>query len=160
MNSSQHRATRDWQSLDAQHYLHPFTDFDDIARKGSRIITRAEGVYIYDSERRKILDGIEVAPLRLGIPEYKVGDELVLFLTKESDLGLCAPVGLLQGVFRVARAGRKAEVRNELRNERLFESVTEEAFEGLAPEELPAALKGRQAISLDHFLKLCGSVKE
>ena len=58
MNSSQHRATRDWQSLDAQHYLHPFTDFDDLARKGSRIITRAEGVYIYDSEGRKILDGM------------------------------------------------------------------------------------------------------
>jgi hypothetical protein len=105
-------------------------------------------------------DGIEVAPLRLGIPEYRVGDELVLFLTKESDLGFCAPVGLLQGVFRVARTGKTAEVRNELRNQRLFERVSEEAFEGLAPEEQPAALKGREAVTLDHFLKLCRSVKE
>jgi len=58
MSSHEQRATRDWQSLDARHYLHPFTDFHDLGRKGSRIITRAEGVYIYDSEGRKILDGM------------------------------------------------------------------------------------------------------
>jgi putrescine aminotransferase len=58
MTTSQQKATRDWQSLDAQHYLHPFTDFHDLGRKGSRIITRAEGVYIYDSEGKQILDGM------------------------------------------------------------------------------------------------------
>jgi putrescine aminotransferase len=58
MTTSQQKATRDWQSLDAQHYLHPFTDFCDLGRKGSRIITRAEGVYIYDSEGKQILDGM------------------------------------------------------------------------------------------------------
>ncbi len=52
------QATRDWQSLDSSHYLHPFTDFEDLSKKGSRIITRAEGVYIYDSEGLKILDGM------------------------------------------------------------------------------------------------------
>ena len=52
------RATRDWQELDARHYLHPFTDFRALAAEGSRIITRAEGVYLYDSEGRQILDGM------------------------------------------------------------------------------------------------------
>ena len=58
MSTKQATQTRDWQSLDSSHYLHPFTDFHDLSRKGSRIITRAEGVYIYDSEGNKILDGM------------------------------------------------------------------------------------------------------
>jgi putrescine aminotransferase len=58
MSTKQALQTRDWQSLDSHHYLHPFTDFHDLGRKGSRIITRAEGVYIYDSEGNKILDGM------------------------------------------------------------------------------------------------------
>ena len=52
------RGTRDWQELDSRHYLHPFTDFRALAAEGSRIITRAEGVYLYDSEGRQILDGM------------------------------------------------------------------------------------------------------
>jgi putrescine aminotransferase len=52
------RTTRDWQELDARHYLHPFTDFQALAREGTRVITRAEGVYLYDSEGRRILDGM------------------------------------------------------------------------------------------------------
>jgi len=52
------RATHDWQELDSRHYLHPFTDFKALAAEGARIITRAEGVYLYDSEGRQILDGM------------------------------------------------------------------------------------------------------
>jgi putrescine aminotransferase len=52
------RSTEDWQQLDAAHYLHPFTDHRALAAKGSRIITRAEGVYLWDSEGRRILDGM------------------------------------------------------------------------------------------------------
>ncbi len=52
------RATRDWQELDSRHYLHPFTDFRALAAEGSRIITRAEGVYLYDSEGERILDAM------------------------------------------------------------------------------------------------------
>jgi putrescine aminotransferase len=58
MSSPRIKKTSEWQSLDSQHYLHPFTDFHDLGQKGSRIITRAEGVYIYDSEGNKILDGM------------------------------------------------------------------------------------------------------
>jgi putrescine---pyruvate transaminase len=52
------RATRDWQDLDARHYLHPFTDFRALAAEGSRVITHAEGVYLYDSEGLEILDAM------------------------------------------------------------------------------------------------------
>ena len=50
--------TSQLQALDASHHLHPFTDTADINAKGARIITRAEGVYIYDSEGNQILDGM------------------------------------------------------------------------------------------------------
>jgi putrescine aminotransferase len=50
--------TREWQALDAAHYLHPFTDYRELSAKGSRIITRAEGVYLIDSEGNRILDGM------------------------------------------------------------------------------------------------------
>ncbi len=52
------RATREWQDLDARHYLHPFTDFKSLAAEGSRVIERAEGVYLHDTEGRRILDGM------------------------------------------------------------------------------------------------------
>ncbi|HEV7607761.1 MAG TPA: aspartate aminotransferase family protein [Steroidobacteraceae bacterium] len=50
--------TQEWQRLDSAHYLHPFTDYKQLAAKGARIVTRAEGVYIYTSEGDKILDGM------------------------------------------------------------------------------------------------------
>ncbi|HEY2401724.1 MAG TPA: aminotransferase class III-fold pyridoxal phosphate-dependent enzyme, partial [Steroidobacteraceae bacterium] len=52
------RSTREWQTADSQHYLHPFTDFKALAEHGARIITRAEGVYLYDSNGERILDGM------------------------------------------------------------------------------------------------------
>ena len=52
------RSAAEWQDLDRDHYLHPFTDFKDLGRKRSRIITRADGVYIYDANDNKILDGM------------------------------------------------------------------------------------------------------
>lgn len=52
------RSTREWQQADAAHFLHPFTDFGALAKKGSRIITRAEGIYLWDSEGQKILDAM------------------------------------------------------------------------------------------------------
>ena len=51
--------TAEWKSNDHRHYMHPFTDHKELGEKGgSRIITRADGVYIYDSEGTKILDGM------------------------------------------------------------------------------------------------------
>jgi putrescine---pyruvate transaminase len=48
--------TVDWQAFDAAHHLHPFTDHAELARIGTRIITRAEGSHLYDSEGNRLLD--------------------------------------------------------------------------------------------------------
>ncbi len=52
------RSTADWQRLDTAHYLHPFTDFRELGVKGARIVTRAAGVYLWDSEGHKTLDAM------------------------------------------------------------------------------------------------------
>ena len=52
------RTTADWQSLDRRHYLHPFTDYKALHAKGARVIVKAEGCYLYDSEGQQILDGM------------------------------------------------------------------------------------------------------
>jgi putrescine aminotransferase len=58
VNRSSGTTTADWQRLDSAHYLHPFTDFKALAARGARIVTRAEGVYIYTADGDKILDGM------------------------------------------------------------------------------------------------------
>ena len=52
------RSTTDWQSLDAAYQLHPFSDHNALAQRGARIITRGEGVYLWDSDGHKFLDGL------------------------------------------------------------------------------------------------------
>ena len=52
------RSTSAWQAADAAHFRHPFTDFQALARQGSRIITRAEGIYLWDSDGQQILDAM------------------------------------------------------------------------------------------------------
>ena len=46
------------QQIDAAHHLHPFTDHKELRDIGSRMITRAEGPFIYDSEGTELLDGM------------------------------------------------------------------------------------------------------
>ena len=53
-----HLPTPELQALDAAHHLHPFTDHAELARVGARVITRAEGVWLTDSEGERILDGM------------------------------------------------------------------------------------------------------
>jgi putrescine aminotransferase len=50
--------TSDIQAIDSAHYLHPFTDHKSLAAKGARIITKADGIYIWDSNGVKILDAM------------------------------------------------------------------------------------------------------
>ena len=52
------RSTASWQAADAAHFLHPFTDFQALARQGSRIISRADGITLWDSEGRQLLDAM------------------------------------------------------------------------------------------------------
>ncbi len=52
------RTTAEWQAIDRQHYLHPFSDPKALHESGTRIITRAEGVWLWDSDGNRILDGM------------------------------------------------------------------------------------------------------
>ena len=53
-----HMPTADLQALDAAHHMHPFTTGDEIAAKGARVITGADGVMLCDSEGNQILDAM------------------------------------------------------------------------------------------------------
>ena len=50
--------TLEWQQLSNDHHLAPFSDFKQLKEVGPRIITHAKGVYLWDSEGHKILDGM------------------------------------------------------------------------------------------------------
>lgn len=56
--SSNNPQTLEWQALSSDHHLAPFSDFKQLKEKGPRIITNAKGVYLWDSEGNKILDGM------------------------------------------------------------------------------------------------------
>ncbi|MES2015026.1 MAG: aspartate aminotransferase family protein [Pseudomonadota bacterium] len=58
MSTDQIYDTAALRKLDAAHYLHPFTDHAALAAKGVRIMVRGEGIYLWDSEGHKILDGM------------------------------------------------------------------------------------------------------
>ena len=52
----EHLDTRTLQQLDAAHHLHPFNDNAALALKGTRILTRGEGAYVWDAEGNQLLD--------------------------------------------------------------------------------------------------------
>jgi len=51
-------STEDMQASDAAHHLHPFTDMAQLNKRGARIITEANGIYLHDSEGNKLLDAM------------------------------------------------------------------------------------------------------
>ena len=51
-------STKEWQDLDSAHHMAPFTDYGEQRKHGARIITHAQGHYIYDTEGTRILDGM------------------------------------------------------------------------------------------------------
>ena len=53
-----HNSTADWKKSDAAHHVHSFTDPDAMAAGGTRIIVKAEGCYVWDSNGNKFLDGM------------------------------------------------------------------------------------------------------
>ena len=67
-----HPPTDEMQALDAAYHLHPFTDGNELNAKGARIITRAEGVFLTDSDGAEILDamaGLWCVNIGYGRPE-------------------------------------------------------------------------------------------
>jgi len=66
------RSTQEWQAADSRHFLHPFTDFAALAQKGSRIVERGEGIYLWDTEGQRVLDamsGLWCVNVGYGRPE-------------------------------------------------------------------------------------------
>ena len=59
MNSKQQMDITELQKLDSQHHLHPFTDAKELNEQGTRIIVKADGVYIWDAQDNKLLDGMQ-----------------------------------------------------------------------------------------------------
>jgi putrescine aminotransferase len=47
-----------WQQQDAAHHMHPFSNQTELNRKGSRVISHAEGAYIFEANGHKLLDGM------------------------------------------------------------------------------------------------------
>jgi len=54
----QNLSTQDLQDIDAKHHLHPFTDHAELHQQGSRVIVRAEGSWLWDSDGNRLLDGM------------------------------------------------------------------------------------------------------
>ena len=50
--------TEQLQAVDNAHHLHPFTDHAELRGAGVRVVTTADGNYIFDSEGKRILDGM------------------------------------------------------------------------------------------------------
>lgn len=50
--------TRHIQALDNAHHLHPFSVHHELREQDPRVIVRAEGVYLWDSEGNRIIDGM------------------------------------------------------------------------------------------------------
>src|SRR5690606_18647143 len=53
-----HPPTAELQALDAAHHLHPFTHGGQLAQKGARVIARAKGVTLTDTDGNDYLDAM------------------------------------------------------------------------------------------------------
>jgi putrescine---pyruvate transaminase len=50
--------TQRLQALDTAHYLHPFSDHQSLASSGARVIVKGDGIYVWDSEGKRLIDGM------------------------------------------------------------------------------------------------------
>jgi putrescine aminotransferase len=50
--------TERYRALDAAHHIHPFSDMGALNRIGSRVITHGRGIYLWDSEGNRLIDGM------------------------------------------------------------------------------------------------------
>ena len=46
------------QRLDHAHFMHPFTDHKQLGARGARVMVRGDGIWLWDSEGRQVLDGM------------------------------------------------------------------------------------------------------
>ena len=65
------------RDLDRAHHLHPFTDLGQHARDGGRIVERADGIYIFDSNGQRMLDGMSgLWCCNLGYSQTRIFDAI------------------------------------------------------------------------------------
>ncbi|MEX2961454.1 aspartate aminotransferase family protein [Microbulbifer sp. TYP-18] len=65
------------QQRDREHFLHPFTDFHDLGKQGTRVITHAEGAYIIDIDGHRMLDGMSgLWCCNLGYSRNEIADAI------------------------------------------------------------------------------------
>ena len=57
-STSKASSFNDIQTKDINHHFSPFSDNKELAEIGARVITKAKGVYIYDDNGNKLLDGM------------------------------------------------------------------------------------------------------
>jgi putrescine aminotransferase len=70
-----HKTLQHLQQLDAAHHLHPFNDNAALAAKGTRILTRGEGCYVWDAEGHKLLDAFAgLWCVNIGYGRAELGD--------------------------------------------------------------------------------------
>lgn len=58
MSLDNHPSTEAMQAADAAHHLHPFSDTNALNERGARVITRARGVFLTDSDGNEFLDAM------------------------------------------------------------------------------------------------------
>ncbi|GAB5469212.1 MAG: aspartate aminotransferase family protein [Rhodospirillales bacterium] len=59
MNEPQRNTTSHWKALERRHHLAPFTNYKELGDAGgARIVVKAEGCWLQDSEGNKILDAM------------------------------------------------------------------------------------------------------
>ena len=94
-----------------------------------------------------------------GLPRFREGEEVVLFLYGDSARGLTSPVGFGQGKFAVTKdkRGRRMAV-NGFGNRNLFNGLSGQARARLGEQSI--AWKDRRGIHPDALLDLVKSLRE
>jgi len=93
---------------------------------------RVEQVFKGAAQERLVVKASKALVDLKQVPTYRVGQEVILFLSGESRLGFSSPVGLGQGRFHVLRGtGDQRMVVNDRNNRNLFKAMS-----------LPASLRG------------------
>lgn len=87
-----------------------------------------------------------------GMPGFRRGQEVVLFLYGESASGLTSPVGLGQGKFTVIDQKGRPVALNAFGNKALFRGLSVEATDSLG--DLPQQWRGQGGIPLDTLLSM------
>ena len=68
-------STAQLQTMDAAHHLHPFTDHKDLRKVGTRVIARADGAFIYDTDGNEILDAMAgLWCVNIGYGQHELAD--------------------------------------------------------------------------------------